>query len=75
MSPIHYDLPADASSLSALGTADWHLHAATLQSLDDGMLRLAVVPGPSDYSGGIVLPGDTEEGERRGAVAAPGLIQ
>ena len=57
-----YDLPAGAFTPDALGTTDGHLHAATLQPLDNGMLRLAVVARPADYSGGIVFPDDAGEG-------------
>ncbi|GGJ72950.1 hypothetical protein [Streptomyces brasiliensis] len=57
-----YDLPAGTFAPDALGTADGHLHAATLQPLDNGMLRLAVVPRPAGYSGGIVFPDDARNG-------------
>jgi hypothetical protein len=56
-----YDLPADAFATDALGTQDGHLHAVELTPLDNGQLRLLVVPRPAGFTGGVHIS-DAEEG-------------
>lgn len=50
-----YDMPADALSVDALGTADGAFHAVELQSLADGRVRLSVVPRPAGDTGGLEI--------------------
>ncbi|MFI6158290.1 pRL2-19 [Kitasatospora sp. NPDC051170] len=50
-----YDLPGDALSVDALGTADGAFHAVELLSLPDGQVRLSVVPRPAGDAGGIEI--------------------
>ncbi len=56
-----YDLPADAFAPDALGTQDGHLHAVELTPLDNGQLRLLVVPRPEGFAGGVHIS-DAGEG-------------
>ncbi|MDH6145974.1 hypothetical protein P3T35_008036 [Kitasatospora sp. GP30] len=48
-----YDMPADALSVDALGTADGAFHAVELLPLPDGRVRLSVVPRPAGDAGGV----------------------
>lgn len=66
------DLPADAFATDALGTQDGHLHAVELTPLDNGQLRLLVVPRPAGFTGGVHIS-DAEEGERRAGAGLAAL--
>lgn len=46
-------LPASAIDADATGTSDGVFHAIELQPLDDGGVRLSVVPRPSGQDSGI----------------------
>ncbi|MFG3230031.1 pRL2-19 [Kitasatospora sp. NPDC048194] len=50
-----YEMPGDALSTDALGTADGTFHAVELLPLANGRVRLSVVPRPSGDAGGITL--------------------
>ncbi|MFJ7250906.1 pRL2-19 [Kitasatospora sp. NPDC098652] len=52
-----YDMPADALSVDALGTPDGSFHAVELGILEDGQVRLSVVPRPSGDAGGLQFRG------------------
>jgi hypothetical protein len=63
-----YVLPADAMSMDVLGTPDGRLHALELEKLENGRMRLSVVPRPWDLpDAGIVL--------RPGVDRGPGLLR
>jgi len=50
-----YEMPADAFTTDAMGTPDGTLHAVELATLEDGRLRLSVVPRPEEPNAGITL--------------------
>ncbi|MEV7776566.1 pRL2-19 [Kitasatospora sp. NPDC086791] len=52
-----YDMPADALSVDALGTPDGTFHAVELGVLEDGQVRLSVVPRPSGDDAGLRFRG------------------
>ncbi|MFJ8629021.1 pRL2-19 [Kitasatospora sp. NPDC093550] len=52
-----YDMPADALSVDALGTPDGTFHAVELGVLEDGQVRLSVVPRPPGDDAGLTIRG------------------
>ncbi|MQS17998.1 pRL2-19 [Streptomyces kaniharaensis] len=48
-----FDMPADALSVDALGTPDGTFHAVELGILEDGQVRLSVVPRPHGEGAGL----------------------
>ncbi|MFF4821286.1 pRL2-19 [Kitasatospora sp. NPDC001309] len=50
-----YEMPASALEIDALGTPDGAFHAIELLSLEDGRVRLSVMPRPPGDAAGLEI--------------------